>query len=94
MPNSPLEALCHNNILILSDIDVHKEILMSNDDYLFKLGSVKELSNILISVFELSEDNFYKSLNKQINYLKNYDNDTNTEKFIEFVSVHFKNKLS
>ena len=90
MPNSPLEALCHNNILILSDIDVHKEILMSNDDYLFKLGSVKELSNILISVFELSEDNFYKSLNKQINYLKNYDNDTNTEKFIEFVSVYFK----
>ena len=90
MPNSPLEALCHNNILILSDIDVHKEILMSNDDYLFKLGSVKELSNILISVFELSKDNFDKSLNKQINYLKNHDNDTNTEKFIEFVSVYFK----
>jgi glycosyltransferase involved in cell wall biosynthesis len=90
MPNTPLEALCHNNILILSDIDVHREILMSNDDYLFKLGSVKELSNILISVFELSKDNFDKSLNKQINYLKNHDNDTNTEKFIEFVSVYFK----
>lgn len=94
MPNAPLEALCHNNILILSDIDVHREILMSNDDYLFKLGSVKELSNILISVFELSKANFDKSLNKQINYLKNHDNHANTEKFIEFVSVYFENKFS
>lgn len=90
MPNATLEALCHNNILILSDIDVHREILMSNDDYLFKLGSIKNLSKILISAFELSRDSFDKSLNKQINYLKNHDNHTNTEKFIDFIFRYFK----
>ena len=92
MPNAPLEALCHNNILILSDIDVHREILISDDNYLFKLGSVKELFNTIKFVFDLSKDNFDKSLNKQINYLKNHNN--NTEKFIEYLSVYFKNKLS
>ena len=91
MPNAPLEALCHNNILILSDIDVHREILISDDNYLFKLGSVKELSNTIKFVFDLSKDNFDKSLNKQINYLKNHNN--NTEKFIEHLSVYFKKSI-
>ena len=90
MPNAPLEALCHNNILILSDIDVHKEILMSNANYLFKLGSVEELARTLISAFELSEDNYLESLNNQIDYLKNYENDSNTELFLKFLSVYFE----
>ena len=89
MPNAPLEALCHNNILILSDIDVHKEILMSNDNYLFKLGSVEGLARTLISAIELSEGDYLESLNNQIVYLKNHDNDSNTELFLKFLSVYF-----
>ena len=92
MPNSPLEALCHNNILILSDIDVHREILKSNDDYLFKLGSVKELSNTLKLAFDLSKNNFDISLNKQICYLKNHNNENKTESLLDFISVFFKEK--
>ena len=93
MPNAPLEALCHNNILILSDIDVHREILISDEKYIFKLGSTNELSNTLKSAYSLSKNNFDKSLKKQLHYLKNYNNHNNTEKFLKFLSVYFNKKI-
>ncbi|MDC1336391.1 glycosyltransferase [Flavobacteriaceae bacterium] len=93
MPNAALEALCHNNILILSDIEIHREILISDEKYIFKLGSTNELSNTLISAYNLSKNNFDNSLNKQLNYLKNYNNHKNTEKFLKFLSVYFKKPI-
>ena len=93
MPNAALEALCNNNILILSDIDIHREILISDEKYIFKLGSTNELSNTLKSAYSLSKNNFDKSLKKQLHYLKKYNNDNNTEKFLKFLSVYFNEKI-
>ena len=90
MPNTPLEAMCHNNILILSDIDVHREILMSNQNYLFKTRSIKNLSNKIKLAFNLSKDDFDKCLSEQIVYLNNYDSDTNTGNFLDYVFAYFQ----
>ena len=90
MPNATIEALCCNNIIILSDIDVHREILNSNFKYLFKPNSVEELVVVLKRVVNLSKTDYDHELSNQRKFLNDLSNSKIIDNFLEQTKTFFQ----
>lgn len=74
-PNSAIEALSLNNLLILSDIPSHESILKTNSKFLFDLKNVYSLVNVIKWVFRFDFELYSEFLLNQRNILCEFDNE-------------------
>ncbi len=84
-PNSPIEALLANKLLLLSNIDSHKDILEFNSEYLFDLNSVNTLVRLLRKSIDLSMDSYIKAIERQKEGLKRFSNESTALSYSEIL---------
>lgn len=83
-PNSALEGLSLNNILILSKIKPHENLNL-NSEFYFEIKNSKELSEIIKNCFNYKKEEYLKKLKNQQKILNNYNNDKTISKFLNHI---------
>lgn len=84
--NSALEALCLNNLLILSKIPGHIELVNNLNICLFNLDDIKDLVSKLITTNKFNIDQYLNLLNQQKEILKDFDNENLLKKYLKLLN--------
>lgn len=71
-PNSALEALCYNNVLILSDIEGHAELITRHTPYIFSSFNIGDLVRVLKHSNCLNYNEYINDLKSQQEILMNF----------------------